>query len=227
MTSRQERAEEKQRHKFRTIIIALVTVLILLVAGVGCGVSHQLNKDDKIEPAKSSSSISAITSSISESKNTSSAIDSESSSVDTESSVDSSEDTDSPVTQHETDMLERRQMIVWAINKAMYYDGDEDVPELDHIVEIPQGFTIYYDNGDQYNVRDTGFQENLAPEYNFGENHGWEIYHEHAAATVLEVPQGVGGVVIPTVEDLEQYGIRWHDIPIVIDTSIYLLVFFI
>ncbi|APS41275.1 hypothetical protein FOL01_0416 [Weissella jogaejeotgali] len=208
MTSRQERAEKKQRNKTMTIIITLVIVLILLVGGVGWGVSHQLNKDDKIEPSKSSSSISATTSVISESESTSSAVDSESSSVDTESSVDSSEDTDSSVTQHETDMLGRRQMIVWAIDKAMYYDGDEDVPALDHIVEIPNGFTIYYENGDEYNVRDTGFQRNLAPEYNFGENHGWEIYHDHAAATVLKVPQDVGGVVIPTVEDLEQYGIR-------------------
>lgn len=208
MTSRQERAEKKQRHKTTVIMITLVIILILLVGGVGWGVSHQLNKDDKIEPAKSSSSISATTSVISESESTSSAVDSESSSVDTESSVDSSEDTDSPVTQHEIDMLGRRQMIVWAIDKAMYYDRDEDAPALDHIVEIPNGFTIYYENGDQYNVGDTGFQRNLAPEYNFGENHGWEIYHEHAAASALKVPQDVGGVVIPTVADLEQYGIR-------------------
>lgn len=112
------------------------------------------------------------------------------------------------VTQHETDMYERRQMIVWSINKAMYYDEDRDVPNLDHIVEIPQGFTVYFDNGDQYNVRDTGFQRNLAPNYNFGENHGWEIYYDNAPSVVLGVPQGVGGVVFPTVQDLKQYGIR-------------------
>lgn len=206
MTSRQERTEKKQRHKTMTIIITLVIVSILLVGGVGWGVSHQLNKDDKIEPAKTSSSVS--TKSDVSLESTSSVVDNTSNSEDTEGSLDSSEDTESAVTQHETDMLERRQMIVWAIDKAMYYDVNENVPDLDHIVEIPQGFTIYFENGDQYNVRDTGFQKNLAPKYNFGENHGWEIYHEHAAATVLEVPQGVGGVAMPTVQDLKKYGIR-------------------
>lgn len=59
MSSRQEGTEAKQRHKLKAIIIALVIVLIMLISGIGWGISHQLNKSNKIESASSMSNVSS------------------------------------------------------------------------------------------------------------------------------------------------------------------------
>lgn len=57
MSSRQERTEAKQRHKLKAIIIALVIVLIMLIGVIGWGLSHQLNKRNKIDTQESASPV--------------------------------------------------------------------------------------------------------------------------------------------------------------------------
>lgn len=213
MTSRQERAEKKQRHKTTVIMITLVIILILLVGGVGWGVSHQLNKDDKIEPASSSSSISSRFSVISES--TSSVIDNESSSEVTEGSEDETSSSDrvesGDATAHELKMYTQRLAIVAGVKNAIYMQNNRDVPEFDRLVEIPNGFTIYFVNGDHYNIQDDGYNADTPEDLNFfGDKHTWTVYEQqdNTQGSSLEKPSGLGGVYFPTEEELHQYGIR-------------------
>ena len=221
MTSRQERTEKKQRHKTTTIIITLVIVLILLVGGVGWGVSHQLNKADKIEPAKSSSSISSKSSVISEStsseveSSSSSVVDNTSSSEVIESSEDATSSSDSAesgdATAHETKMYIQRLAIVAGVKNAIYMQNNRDVPEFDRLVEIPNGFTIYFVNGDHYNIQDDGYNADTPEDLNFfGDKHTWTVYEQqdNTQGYDLEKPSGLGGVYFPTEEELHQYGIR-------------------
>ena len=213
MTSRQERAEKKQRHKTTVIMITLVIILILLVGGVGWGVSHQLNKDDKIEPASSSSSISSRSSVISES--TSSVIDNESSSEVTEGSEDEISSSDrvesGDATAHELKMYTQRLAIVAGVKNTVYMQNNRDVPEFDRLVEIPNGFTIYFVNGDHYNIQDDGYNADTPEDLDFfGDKHTWTVYEQqdNTQGSSLEKPSGLGGVYFPTEEELHQYGIR-------------------
>ena len=132
MSSRQERTEAKQRHKLKAIIIALVIVLVMLIGGIGWGLSHQLNKSNKIESTSSMSNVSSEESAKLE--NSSSMVDSAS---DSEGTTGSSEDVVNPsrsegdaVTAHETKMLRQRQEIVLGINKSVYYDRSKDTPNF-------------------------------------------------------------------------------------------------
>ena len=221
MGTRQERAEEKQRHKTRTIVIAVVIVLLLLVGGVGWGVSHQLNKGDKIEPDKSSSSISSKSSAASQGESSevesssSSVIDGESSSEVTENSEDETSSSDraesGDATAHELKMYTQRLAIVAGVKNTVYMQNNRDVPEFDRLVEIPNGFTIYFVNGDHYNIQDDGYDADTPEDLDFfGDKHTWTVYEQqdNTQGYDLEKPSGLGGVYFPTEEELHQYGIR-------------------
>lgn len=57
MTSRQERAEEKQRHKKLKNRVIVIIILILVVTSGGVCTYHQLNKQNKIDTQETASPI--------------------------------------------------------------------------------------------------------------------------------------------------------------------------
>lgn len=215
MSSRQERTEAKQRHKLKVIIIALVIVLIMLIGVIGWGLSHQLNKSNKIDSASSKSNVSSGESVKLE--NSSSVVDSTS---DSEGATGSSEDVVNSkrsevddVTAHETKMLRQRQEIVLGINKSVYYDRSKDMPNFSYMTEIPHGFIVYFDNGNILKVKEIDNSEGLADDYKFEENQGWQVEADGENIfenIILEKPSGMGGAAYPspTEEELHQYGIR-------------------
>ncbi|WP_258088024.1 hypothetical protein [Weissella fangxianensis] len=215
MSSRQERTEAKQRHKIKAIIIAFVIVLIMLICGIGWGLSHQLNKSNKMESASSMSNVSSEENAKLE--NSSSMVDSTS---DSAGAIGSSEDVmnsnrseGDDVTAHETKMLRQRQEIVLGINKSVYYDRSKDTPNFSYMTEIPHGFTVYFDNGNILKVKEVDNSEGLADDYKFEENQGWQVEADGENIfenIILEKPSGMGGAGYPspTEEELHQYGIR-------------------
>ncbi|MGK4017703.1 hypothetical protein AB0Y21_05430 [Weissella paramesenteroides] len=214
MSSRRERADKQQHHKrTKNLIISIILGLVIMIYG-SIFAFHQLNKQDKIDTQVVSSPLKE------NKKTTDSNIDSKESSNLSSSSIDSSDSEisndvtssqDNEITNNEKKMLHQRIMIQLGVNKFVYNRTNENTPKLMYMKEITGGFSLYYDDGSVYNVRDMGYIPNIESRYDFGESHGFEMYFDHTPAVRLETPDGIGdpyvGREIPE-QDLEKYAIR-------------------
>lgn len=197
MRSRLDKNNSNKSHK-KIIIISIVVVLfavMLMITVVSLSIAGKSSieaesaKQNRRSKKVSSSSQASSEKSVSTIASTSSSISSSSESINSNS-----------VNGEERSMYFTRMSIGLAVGKA--------IPKVDYFEEISEGFKIYFVDGMSYNVRDTIYSENLDSEYNFGNNHGFEIYFDHAPAVRLKVPQGLGGVYDITPDMLKQYAIR-------------------
>ncbi|TYC49087.1 hypothetical protein ESZ50_07525 [Weissella muntiaci] len=216
--TRSNKGTGKPNSNLKKILFAALGVIVVI--GIISGFALQHGKEGQQEAQKTSqkksSTASIKKSSVSKkssSKNVSSAtVASETKSVTAESQESSTQvNQGSPVTAQEKSMIEARRMLVYGIEKTIYYNSGTTTPNFDHMEEIAGGFRVYFADGSIYNVRDRGVVNNLAPEYNFGGNQSWELYFDHKPAVVLDAPSqiGAGWVGIdPTSTELQQYGVR-------------------
>ncbi|WP_057756187.1 hypothetical protein [Weissella kandleri] len=205
MNSRLDKNNNGKIHK-RIIIISIIAILfviMLVITVASLSIAGKLSIE--AESAKQSKQSKKIRSSSQTSSEKSVSISRTNVSSDVSSTTESVNKYG--VTSDEQSMFEIRLRIAGAVSKAMYYDAGDDTPKLDHFEEIPGGFKIYFVDGMSYKVRDTGFARNLASLYDFGNNHGFEIYFDDKPSVGLEVPQ-MGGVYDITPDMLKQYAIR-------------------
>ncbi|EJF33433.1 hypothetical protein [Weissella koreensis] len=202
MNSRLDKNNSGKSHK-KIIIISIVAILFVIMLMITVASLSIAGKSSiETESAKQSKRSKKVSSSSQISSEKSVSII-----ASTSSSVSSSSESNN-VTDEERSIYFTRMSIGLAVGKVIYYDAGKDTPKLDYFEEIPEGFKIYFVDGMSYDVRDTIYSENLESEYNFGNNHGFEIYFDHAPAVRLKVPQGLGGVYDITPDMLNQYAIR-------------------
>ena len=73
---------------------------------------------------------------------------------------------------------------------------------------IPHGFTVYFDNGDMFNVTEAASPESLSDECDLGDNQGCQTDVD-GEDIILEKPSSMGGATYPapTESELKQYAI--------------------